>query len=168
MSLFWLTARNLLYPDTVLTANQIQIAKKYIRRFYDCVDESKWPSFHNIYIARLILAAKYIQKDPQKRYVQLPYLYFNPDNPHGFRGTKSWYYAELKRKKELEHELILNRLIRRYQSNERKSAENKQPALSLFRQSENTLGKLNDPGLLDRFHAAVLNHETYRYLNFNA
>lgn len=160
----WLMARNLLYKHTDLTDRQVLIAKKLIHKFYQPVSTDNLSNIHQRYVERIALAAKYVQKDPEHRFIPLPYRYFDTNNPNGFTGTKKWHQAYRERKKEVERELILGRMIRKYQSNEKKEPAKKRPPIQLFRECENTIGKFNDPSLTERFHAAVLHHETYRQL----
>lgn len=163
-SLFWLMARNLLYKEVDLTERQILIAKKLIRKLYEPATTANIPNVYQHYVERISLVAKYVRKDPVNRYVPLPYKYFDTNNPKGFVGTKKWYQADQLRKKEVERELILKRVIRKYQNNEKKEPSKKRPVIQLFRECENTIGKFNDASLTQRFHAAVLQHETYKQL----
>lgn len=164
VNLFWLMARNLLYKETDLTENQILTAKSLIRKLYEPASTASLPDVHQQYIERISLVAKFIKKDPEKRYVPLPYKYFDTSNSNGFVGTKKWYQADQLRKMEVEKELVLKRLIRKYQNNGRKDSSKQKSVLQLYRECENTLGKYKDPSLTQRFHAAVLEHETYRQL----
>lgn len=163
--LFWMMARNLLYKDKVLTESQIQIAQRLILNFYTPLKRDEIDSIHKIYIERLSLVSKYLKKDPEKRFVPLPYIYFDTNNQHGFVGTKHWYRKHLKRKQEVMLELALGNAIKKYTNNELKEPFKRKPQLTIFRECENTLGKLGDKSLLDRFHAAVLVHQGYLQLN---
>jgi len=165
-SLLWMTARNLLYKETYLTERQVEIGEKLIRKLYEPVATHNLSNVHSHYIERISLVAKYIKKDPEHRFVQLPYRYFDTNNPKGFVGTKKWHQADRERKREVERELILSRVIRRYQSNGQKEPAKRKPVLQLFRECENTIGKFNDPSLTQRFHAAVLQHETFRQISY--
>lgn len=167
VSLLWLMARNLLYQNVDLTDRQVIIAKKLIQKLYEPVSATNLSNVHQHYVERISLVAKYVKKDPENRFVPLPYRYFDTSNPKGFVGTKKWHQADRIRKKEVERELTLNRLIRKYQNNEKKDATRKTPTIQLFRQCENTIGKFNDASLTQRFHAAILDHETYRQISSN-
>jgi hypothetical protein len=164
-SLLWLTTRNLLYKTADLTNRQVLIAKNLIRKLYEPVLTEKLSNTHQHYIERIILVSKYLKKDPT-RFVPLPYKYFDTNNPNGFIGTKKWHKADQTRKREVERELTLSRLIRKYQNNEKKPHPHKKQPLQLFRECENMLGKFNDPTLTERFHAAVLNYESYRQITY--
>ena len=165
VNLFWMTARNLLYKNVFLTEHQVEIAKQLIQKLYEPAPTEKLSNVHQHYIDRIALVEKYVKKDPANRYVPLPYIYFDTNNSKGFVGTKKWYQDDQKRKQEVERELTLSRVIRKYHNNEKKETALKKPSLQLFRECENTIGKFNDPSLMQRFHAAVLKHETYRHLH---
>lgn len=166
-SLLWMMARNLLYRNVDLTENQVNVAKALVRKLYEPIATENLSKVHSNYVQRIALVDKYIRKDPAKRFVTLPYLYFNTNNPNGFVGTKKWFYDDQKRKEEVKRELTVSRLIRSYLNNEKQEAVKRKPSLQLFRQCENTIGKFNDPALLQRFHAAVLHHHTYRQLSLS-
>lgn len=163
--LFWMMARNLLYKDRVLTQSQVDIAQKLIYNFYAPLKPDEIDAIHKIYIERLSLVSKYLAKDPGKRFIPLPYIYFDAKNQHGFVGTRHWYRKHMKRKKEVMLELALGNAIKKFTSNERKEPLKRKPQLTVFRECENALGKLSDRSLLDRFHAAVLEHQGYSLLN---
>ncbi|MGE0566419.1 MAG: hypothetical protein AB7O73_00605 [Bacteroidia bacterium] len=167
VSLLWMMARNLLYKNVDLTDRQVLIAKKLIQKLYDPVLTHNLSKVHQHYVERISLVVKFIRKNPEKRFVPLPYLYFDTNNPNGFVGTKKWHEADQKRKREVECELIVSRLIRKYQNNEKKEPAMKRPTLQLFRECENTIGKFNDAALLQRFHAAVLKHESFRSISYS-
>lgn len=165
--LLWMMARNLLYRNTALTERQAQIARRLIYKLYEPVSTEHLGKAHSQYVQRIALVDKYIRKDPAKRFVQLPYLYFDTTNKNGFVGTKKWFYDDQKHKQDVQRELTVNRAIRRYLNNDKKEPAQRTPPLLLFRKCENTIGKFNDPALLQRFHAAVLQHETYQLVHNN-
>ncbi len=165
--LFWMMARNLLYKNTDLTESQVDIAQKLIWNLYAPVKPEHIDSTHRIYIERLSLVSKYLAKDPERRFVPLPYIYFDTKNPKGFVGTRHWYNEHQKRKKEVMLELSLSAAIRRFTNNEGKEPVKRKPTLRVFRECENTLGKLGDPSIVSRFHAAVLEHQGFSKINTN-
>ncbi len=161
VQLFWMMARNLLYKDKDLTDSQVEIAQRLIGSLYAPVKKEDIDNTHKIYIERLSLVSKYLAKDPVRRFVPLPYIYFDTKNPKGFVGTKHWYNKHQQRKKEVLLELALSAAIRKYTNNEKKEPAKRKPQLRVFRECENTLGKHGDPSLLNRFHAAVLEHQGF-------
>ena len=129
--------------------------------------EKKLADVHQVYVERLGLVQKFLAKDPKNRYVQLPDKYFNPDNPSGFTGTRTWYNQQKKREYEVQMKLILHAQIRRFLNNEKKETAKQKPRLALFKACETRLGKLGQPHLVREFHASVLNHSTHKFLQFN-
>lgn len=161
-------AKNLLYREVTLTSQQVLIAKNLIAKLYEPVPTDRLNAVHQHYIARISLVYQYLQRDKLHRYVQLPNRYFDTTNPSGFVGTKKWYLAAMCRRKEVEKELIFGRTLKKFQKNITGEQARQKSMLQVFRECENTLGKLNDKALTDRFHAAVLNQTTYQQLNTNS
>ena len=167
VQMLWVLAKNVLYKDVFLTERQETIALKLIRKWYEPVADSALSRVHEIYVERIGLVQKYVQKDPKNRYVQLPYRYFDPNNQSGFTGSKPWWKAEEKRKKELQEKLIVSAQIRRFLNNQKKSTEKRKPSLQLYRDCEQRIGKLGKPLLLEQFYAAVLTPDSKNYLHPN-
>ena len=86
----------------------------------------------------------------------LPYLYFNPKNPNGFTGTKPWYEAQKKHKASLKLQQIVRRQVQKFKRNEAKDTAEARPRLTVFRECEQRIGKLQIPSLLQQFYAEVL------------
>ncbi|MDH5383019.1 MAG: winged helix-turn-helix domain-containing protein [Cyclobacteriaceae bacterium] len=167
VTLLWSLAKNVLYSGTFLTERQEEIGKKLIFRWYEPVSTGNLSNVHQIYVERVGLVRKFIEKDPEKRFVQLPYKYFNPDNSSGFSGTKKWWEEHEKRKLEVRAKLILHAQIRRFINNERKEPSKRKAPLQLYRECETRVGKLGDPILLEQFHAAILNPTIHQHLYVN-
>lgn len=163
----WTLARNTLYKDHYLTQSQVKKAKELLFLWYNPVSDKKLADVHQVYVERIGIVQKYISKDPKKRFVQLPNKYFDPKNPSGFTGTRTWYNQQKKRDFEVQMKLILHAQIRRFLNNEKKVTAKQKPRLELFRSCETRLGKLGKPGLVSEFHASVLNHSTHKFLQFN-
>ncbi|WP_407264918.1 hypothetical protein R5N98_12685 [Tenacibaculum maritimum] len=163
----WKLARNTLYKDHYLTQSQVKKAKELLFLWYNPVSDKKLADVHQVYVERIGIVQKYIAKDPEKRFVQLPNKYFDPKNTSGFTGTRNWYYQQKKREFEVQMKLILHAQIRRFLSNEKKETAKQKPRLALFRSCETRLGKLGKPELVSEFHASVLNHSTHKFLQFN-
>tara|TARA_R110002050_G_scaffold300800_1_gene472938 strand:- start:2403 stop:3542 length:1140 start_codon:yes stop_codon:yes gene_type:complete len=163
----WKLARNTIYKEHYLTQSQVKKAKELLFLWYNPVSDKKMAKVHQVYIDRIGLVQKYISKNPEKRYVQLPDKYFDPKNPSGFTGTRTWYYQQKKRELEVQMKLVLHAQTRRFLNNEKKETTKQKPRLALFRACENRLGKLGKPELVNAFHASVLNHSTHKFLQFN-
>ncbi|MDW3194257.1 MAG: winged helix-turn-helix domain-containing protein [Cytophagales bacterium] len=161
----WKLAKNVLYKDVYLTERQELAAKRLLRQWYEPVSENRLTRVHEIYTERIFLVKKFIQKDPENRFVQLPDRYFDPTNRHGFTGTKKWWEVQEKRKQEVQLKLILNAQIRRYLKNEKKDTAKRRPSLEMYRDCEQRIGKLGDPILLKQFHASILSSHSNLQLN---
>ena len=167
VKMLWVLAKNVLYKDVFLTDRQEITALKLLRQWYEPVSDKNLSRIHEIYVERIALARKFVQKDPSSRFVQLPNRYFDPTNPSGFTGTKQWWNAQEKRKKEIQSKLILSAQIRRYLNNEKKETALKKPPLEMYRDCEQRIGKLGDPVLLEQFHSAILSPNSNSYLHPN-
>lgn len=167
VTLLWSLAKNILYNNTFLTERQEEIGKQLIYQWYEPVSTGSLSNVHQIYVERIGLVRKFIEKDPERRFVQLPFKYFDPDNPNGFAGTKKWWAAHEKRKVEVQAKLILHAQIRRFINNEKKEPHKQKPPLALYRECETRVGKLGDPVLLEQFHAAILNPTAKQQLYVN-
>ena len=155
----WKLAKNLLYRDVFLTEFQENQAKQMLVKWYEPVSDKYLSAVHEHYSERVCLVRDYIAKDPEKRFVQLPYRYFDTNNPSGFTGTKKWLQKHLERKEEVRKKLILHAQIKKYLNNEKKTDSNRKSSLQVYRECETRIGKLQDQSLLHLFHAAVLKPE---------
>jgi hypothetical protein len=162
--MLWTLAQNTLYQDKFVTPEQEVQAKRHLRKLYEPVSAAQLPRVHQIYTERIALASKYVKKDPQRRYVQLPHRYFDVTNNGGFVGTKKWWQIDNQRKKEVQRKLVLHAQVRKYQHNVQKVGNKQRPPLQVYQECEQRLGKLQDPSLLQQFHAAILTPNIYNQL----
>jgi len=167
VKMLWTLAQNVLYRGVYLTDRQVEIAQKLLYRWYEPVSTANLANVHQHYVERIDLVRKYIEKDPQKRFVQLPNRYFDPYNSNGFTGTKKWHKIHQQRQREVQVKLIVHAQIKRFLNNEMKEAAKRKPPLELYRECEQRIGKLGDPVLLEQFHSAVLNPTVNRTLYAN-
>lgn len=167
VKMLWTLAQNVLYRGVYLTDRQVEIAQKLLYKWYEPVSTTNLANVHQHYVERIDLVRKYIEKDPQKRFVQLPNRYFDPYNSNGFTGTKKWHKIHQQRQREVQVKLIVHAQIKRFLNNEMKEVAKRKPPLELYRDCEQRIGKLGDPVLLEQFHAAVLNPSVNRTLYAN-
>ncbi|WP_346881268.1 hypothetical protein [uncultured Algibacter sp.] len=161
----WKLARNTIYKEHYLTQSQVNQANELLYLWYQPVAEKDIARVHQVYVDRIEIVQKYLKKDPESRYVQLPNKYFDPKNKYGFAGTRSWYFKQKEQRQELKCKLILNAQIRTFLNNEKKETSKQKPRLELFRKCETRIGKLGKPALVDAFHASILEHSTYQFLH---
>jgi hypothetical protein len=155
----WHFAKLLLYKDTFLTEFQEKQAKEMLIAWYEPVSDKSLSNVHQNYCERISLVRDFIDRDPEKRFVQLPYKYFDLTNPSGFRGTKVWHQKHQKRKEEVSKKLILHAQIRKFLNNDKKSTEKRRSPLTVYKECETRIGKLGDSNLMQMFYAAVLRPE---------
>lgn len=165
VNMLWTLAKNVLYDGVYLTERQISGAFKLLRLWYEPVADHNLSKVHQIYVERIALARKFVAKDPENRFIQLPNRYFDPYNPSGFTGTRVWWNVQQKRNESVKKKLILHAQIRRFLNNEKKTDASKKPSLTMFRDCEQRIGKLGNTQLLELFHAAVINPVAKSNLN---
>lgn len=153
----WEFARQSIYKDQFLNSYQITTAKKLLFDWYVPVKDQHLEKVHQVYMARLKLVKKYLDKDREKRFVQLPDRYFDTKNPFGFTGTKVWHENQMRNKRKTRLKLITHAQIRRFLNNEKKQTSKQKPRLLLFRDCEQKIKKLGKPKLLEQFYKSVLN-----------
>lgn len=163
----WTLAQNTIYQNTLLSGKQEEIGKKLLYQWYVPVPDKQLEKVHRVYVERIGLVKKFLDKDPENRYVQLPYKYFDPQNPSGFAGTKAWWNKHKKRREEIRLKLILQAQVRKFLSNEKKDTAKQKPRLKVFRECETRIGKLNRPELLKEFHASILQPSTQGFIYLN-
>lgn len=154
----WEFARQSIYKDQFLNSYQITTAKKLLFDWYIPVKDQHLEKVHQVYMTRLKLVKKYLDKDREKRFVQLPDRYFDTKNPFGFTGTKVWYENQIRSKQKTRAKLITHAQIRRFVNNEQNQTSKQKPWLTLFRDCEKKVQKLQNPQLLDQFYKRVLEY----------
>ncbi|WP_062055962.1 hypothetical protein [Aquimarina longa] len=152
----WKLAKEKLYKNIWLNKRQCDIAKTLLYKWYEPVSNERIKHTHQVYIERIDLVVKYIEKDPLNRFVTLPYLYFDCKNPKGFAGTKSWYEAEKAYQIKSKFQRIVREQIRKFKKNEAKDTAEARPRLEVYRECEQRLDKLEIPALVKQFYAAVI------------
>lgn len=157
----WAIAKDILYKDVWLNKRQCNIALTLLYQWYEPVSDEKMEYVHNVYKSRIHIARDYVDRDPDHRFIKLPYEYFDPKAEGGFAGTMPWYRAEKKNKEALKLKRILREEIRKFRKNEKKDTAEARPRLTVFRECEQRIGKLGIPELLSKFYAAVLNPKTH-------
>ncbi len=159
--LLWMMARSLLYKHTLLTDRQEQTAKTLTLKLYESVPEERLWAVHQAYVERIALVHKYVKRNPQNRFVPLPYIFFDTNNSKGFVGTKKWHQESRKRQKEVSRELTLQAAIRSYIQNDELPPCKRQSQIKLFLNTTKHLNKI-EPGQVSAFHEAVLEYEIRR------
>ncbi|WP_025663329.1 hypothetical protein [Aquimarina megaterium] len=155
----WGLAKEVLYKDVWLNKRQCNLALTLLYQWYEPVSNEKMDYVHNVYKSRIHIARDYVDRDPENRFIKLPYEYFNPKSKGGFSGTMPWYQADKRHKEALKLKKVLREEIRKFRKNEKKDTAEARPRLTVFRECEQRIGKLGIPELLSTFYAAVMNPE---------
>ncbi|WP_241480033.1 hypothetical protein [Kordia jejudonensis] len=156
----WELAKKKLYKEVYLTENVEKKTKELLYLWYQPVKKKQHlDKVHNVYLKRVELVQKYLAKDSKNRFVQLPHLYFDQKNKHGFTGTKVWYENYIRSKQKTRLKLITHAQIRRFLHNEQKETTNQKPRLPLFKDCEKRIQQLGKTDLLKQFYKAVLTQE---------
>ncbi|WP_299183736.1 hypothetical protein [uncultured Aquimarina sp.] len=150
----WQLSQQVLYKDVWLSKRQQNIGLNLVYKWYESVKPLALEKAHRQYKRRIHIVGNYINKDPDHRFVLLPYQFFNIDNKHGFRKSKQWYRKDQEHQRFLQLQRIALREIRRFKRNEQKDTAEGIPRMELFRQCEQRISKLEIPELLDRFYTA--------------
>lgn len=150
----WELAQDVLYDDVWLHKRQKNIGLLLIYKWYESVAPHALERAHREYKDRIYIVQKYIRRDPENRFVMLPYQFFDLKNPNGFKRSKKWYHDEKKHKWFLKLQRITRNEIRKFKRNEQKDTGEGVPRLELYRQCEQRIDKLGVPKLLTQFYAA--------------
>ncbi|MFK7809369.1 MAG: hypothetical protein AB8F74_16310 [Saprospiraceae bacterium] len=150
----WAYAFKELYTETPLTDGQIKTAKRLLLKWYEPVAEANLELVHQVYLQRIDIVRRYVEKDSH-RFVQLPNRFFDPNNPSGFTGTKSWYQKALKQNRKSQEQLALKVAILKFKNNEKLDTALQQPRLAMFLNCEKSVKALNKPDLLNLFYKSV-------------
>lgn len=74
------------------------IVMKFIEEYYEEILPQQYfkraSEKHFEFQMRVMLASDYIKRK-NGRYIPHPVIWFNPNNPHGFAGTKNWFIENM-------------------------------------------------------------------------
>jgi len=91
----WSFASTVLWSEQQFKEKELEMTRVWIQTYFEnAVDPKK---AFIAFCERVILTSRYINAEPG-RYVPSPSVWFNKDYPHGFPGTKLWYY-QIKQKR---------------------------------------------------------------------
>ena len=151
----WLLAKEKLYGKTILTQTQQAIAEDLLYLWYEPVANDALEKVHQVYVKRIEMVRSYVAQAPTSRFVQLPYLFFDPDNPNGFTRTKQWKTdANYLRKKQVQRKFFA--IINYFKRNELKDTAEAIPRLQCYKRCEKAIKALQQPDLLQEFYQASL------------
>lgn len=85
----WQLAKEVLYKDVWLSKRQQNIGLTLAYNWYESVASHALEKAHQQYTRRIYIVGNYVNKDPDNRFVPLPYQFFDIHNEHGFRKSKN-------------------------------------------------------------------------------
>ncbi|HRE97737.1 MAG TPA: hypothetical protein PK637_13290 [Flavobacteriales bacterium] len=90
----WKCAHRYLWNKYPFSQREINSAKNHIKKYFEEILPALYFNFEKQkvqeFALRILLAADYVKRK-SGRFIPHPVIWFNPENPHGFTGTKSWY-----------------------------------------------------------------------------
>ncbi|MCX6180982.1 MAG: hypothetical protein NT150_03515 [Bacteroidetes bacterium] len=155
VEMLWDLSKKLLYRKTYLTQSQNQKAVQLIETLYAPVENENLQKVHANYCKRINLVKRYVNKNPSKRFVPLPYIFFDTKNIHGFCGTKKWLQQQVERRKQVKKECLLLEELNRYWENEKCRDNMRIPVLRMYRLCEASIKGTGDLDLLNRFYEGI-------------
>ncbi len=155
VEMLWELSKKLLYGKTYLTQSQDQKAVQLIENLYAPVEKENLQKVHENYCKRINLVKRYVDRNPSKRFVPLPYIFFDTANQHGFCGTKKWLQQQVERRKRVKKECLLLQELNRYKENEKRRDNMRIPVLQMYRQCEERIMAVSDVELLKRFYEGI-------------
>ncbi|WP_459212742.1 hypothetical protein [Aquimarina rhabdastrellae] len=148
----WEEAKKKLYRKTHLSMTQEEIAKELLYEWYAPVSNEKLAQVHGVYTKRIELVRRYVNLAPDVRYVQLPYLFFDPENPNGFTRTKTWVHQDSAYQKRKRIQRKFFAILNYFKSNETAESSKAIPRLECFKRCEAAIKTLKRPELLQEFY----------------
>jgi hypothetical protein len=154
---FYDIASNALWKEKKYEEQEHHTAKKYIELYITKGAQSVTTGmlFHRKvnFIARIQLTKNYIDRSPG-RFVVNPALYFNPEFPYGFVGTKNWLEKLNAKKAAGEAYSRQSKILV-----EAWTAYHKNPKTSTYEKYRQKIGKMKEPVLLKLFNQGILSPE---------
>ncbi len=150
----WELAKDKLYAKIHLSLVQEDIAKTHLYKWYETIPTLRLDFVHAVYTKRIEMVRRYVAKAPDLRYVQLPYLFFDPENPNGFTRTKTWMQRqpEYQKRKRIKRKFFA--VMNFFKHNELADSSNAIPRLQCFKQCETAIKALRQPEFLQEFYKA--------------
>lgn len=84
----WNFAYTALWNNSIFSRTEIRIARNRIREF---LLACKTPTIGYKVFCQRVLLARYYVNNGENRYIPVPSIWLDKENPTGFTGTKEWY-----------------------------------------------------------------------------
>jgi hypothetical protein len=155
VQVIWTCAQMNLYQDKWIADEEVERAKAVLAEYLVYADPSRYQAGTAEILERIILVRRWIergQKMGQRRWVPLPFRYFDYRNENGFTRTKKWFKAHIKAKAEIKAKELLTKAIKEYLKARTGGA--KIGPSETYRRIAQRLGKY-DQELLNQFHEQI-------------
>lgn len=90
MRLFSLIVSALYSRLGFLATSQVYHIRRFLLREFAQADPEQYPAIYQQLRVRVLIAQSYVQRKPG-RFIPIPQIYFDLDNPNGFARTQVWY-----------------------------------------------------------------------------
>lgn len=161
---FWFYAKNILYPDMILSDvenNQILnlIWASVYRKFSVKGTAKDYKNYQKILEKRIDMVAKWLDRSPN-RWIPVPEIYFNPHNDrNGFDKTYDWYVKQETLKLAVRNELILQQAEKEWEDYGKGNGRYKHKSrLQLFEIQRKRIGKIQDENLTKEYQNLIHKH----------
>jgi len=166
-------AQDKLWPFKHFEDEMMDVARSHVLTYLARLNPEHYDQWMSHFKGMILTTQKYLQRPPhlrrpgsaQERSVPEPWVWFHPDNKHGFRGTFTWYAQNLKKQKSLRGNHALSvaedayfrnlQLPTGYATKSEGRTKQQIPPLTLYRQLSDELAKFKRPDLLQKFNEFV-------------
>lgn len=161
---FWWTACRLLYPKVDFLEGQHRLAKHLIwQNVYHQGERQwnadQWVSHHRYCLERLHLAHRYVNRSHQDkdRFIPAPHVYFDPNRPYGFEGTKEWYLREQTLRNQVRKQLLYQQSLQNVFEGKSRSPRRNRPqsAYEIWQVEKERVSRLRDAELMNAFYEST-------------
>ncbi|WP_157766000.1 hypothetical protein [Aquimarina aggregata] len=160
---FWFYAKNILYPEMILSdveneqiLNLIRISvyKNFKHRGKGTIKDYK--DSQKIFEKRIDMVAKWLDRSPH-RWIPVPEVYFNPNNDrNGFNKTYKWYVKQEALKAAVRNDLILQKARKEWEDYGKGNGRYKQKSrLQLFEIQKKRISQIKDENLNREYHNLI-------------
>lgn len=152
----WELAQKELYADKRLVKNQHRTALDLIYQYYKAVKTPHLEKAHTQFVKRIKMVSSYVKRDQQNRFIPIPSIYFDLENPDGFRGTKDWFKKAQKNyfNRKLQH--FLRKKIQEIKHSEQRDTGEGDSRLGVFTKCSKEVTALGIPKLTTAFHGLMI------------
>ncbi|WP_271770413.1 hypothetical protein [Aquimarina algiphila] len=161
---FWFYAKNILYPDMILTQvehDQILnlIWASVYRKFRVKGTIKDYQDNQKILEKRIDMVARWLSRS-SNRWIPVPEVYFNKNNErNGFDKTYQWFLKQEALKAAVRNDLVLQRAKKEWEDHDKGQGQFKNKSrLQLFEVQRKRIGKIKDENLHREYQTLIHNY----------